>query len=74
MLVPEYIYKSDPVRPGTRKMYYGPETTFGEKSATIVKNRGVICCRKCLNTTGSLVAPFNFCSIFFQSIFVSLRL
>ena len=40
--------------------------TLGPKSATVVKDDGVIYKRKFTNTTGSLVALFNFRSIFFS--------
>ena len=40
-LVIKNIYKSDAKPPGTSKIYYGPEMTFGAISATVVKNSGM---------------------------------
>ena len=67
-LVIENTYKSDAKPPRTSKIYYGPEMTFGAKSATVVKYRGMIHYRKFTTSMGSLVALFISRSIFFQSI------
>ena len=71
-LVIENIYKSDAKPPGTSKIYYGPEITFGVKLATVVTHLMVIYYRKFTNTKGFLVALFNFPSTFFQSKWVLL--
>ena len=56
-LVIANTYKSDAKPPGTSKIYYGPEMTFGAKSVTVVKHRGVIYYRKFTMATGNLLVP-----------------
>ena len=56
-LVIANTYKSDAKPPGTSKIYYGPEMTFGAKSVTVVKHRWVIYYRKFTMATGNLLVP-----------------
>ena len=56
-LVIENTYESHAKPPGTSKIYYGPEMTFGAKTATVVKNCGVIYYRKFTTATGNVLVP-----------------
>ena len=56
-LLIENTYKSDAKPPGASKIYYGPEMIFGAKSATVVKNHGVIYYRKFTTATENLLVP-----------------
>ena len=60
----ENTYKSDAKPPGTSKIYYGPEMTIGTKSATVVKNHGVIYYRKFTTATEQYIGPWWHLKIF----------